>query len=180
MFSCRLCNSDLVLRLARKGERSGEYFWGCESYPACYYMKNSYVKAHPGDDYPVKILDDWQEILFSDALKDESYIKIAMPMILEHFIGCTLGRCCTNIYQRFILPHFDSPKLLQDTLLSGIINQDRGNVITSESGIPIFYELFKILYTVKSVAIRRYLEQEFPSYAEQWLENPYRSGFIED
>jgi hypothetical protein len=180
MFSCPKCRSDLVLRIAKRGEHSGEYFWGCESYPACQFVMNSYVKAQPGDDYPVKVLSDWQEIVFSNALKDESYIKIAMPMLLEHFIGCNLGRCWTAIYSRFIRPYLDNPTLLQETLLSGLLDQNKGNTISSDSGTPIFYDLFVLLYNVESADIRSYLEQDFPSYVEQRQDDPYVPKIIGD
>lgn len=32
---CPLCGKKLVLRIAKKGKRAGEQFWGCSNYPKC-------------------------------------------------------------------------------------------------------------------------------------------------
>jgi restriction system protein len=33
--SCPKCGSDMVKRMAKKGERAGQLFWGCSRYPSC-------------------------------------------------------------------------------------------------------------------------------------------------
>ena len=35
--TCPRCGGSLVLRTSRKGEHSGEQFWGCDNYPKCRY-----------------------------------------------------------------------------------------------------------------------------------------------
>ncbi len=35
--ACPRCGGSLVLRISKKGEHSGEQFWGCENYPKCRY-----------------------------------------------------------------------------------------------------------------------------------------------
>lgn len=37
---CPACDSELVLKLARKGARAGQKFWGCSSYPRCLFTLN--------------------------------------------------------------------------------------------------------------------------------------------
>lgn len=37
---CPKCGSALVMRTAKKGERSGSKFWGCSTYPKCRYIIN--------------------------------------------------------------------------------------------------------------------------------------------
>ena len=32
---CPLCNAQMVLRTARKGQHAGSQFWGCSKYPGC-------------------------------------------------------------------------------------------------------------------------------------------------
>ena len=39
--NCPQCGSQLVLRTARRGANAGNKFYGCSSYPACRYTKNS-------------------------------------------------------------------------------------------------------------------------------------------
>lgn len=36
---CPRCGGKLVVRTAKKGERVGEQFWGCSSYPKCHYTE---------------------------------------------------------------------------------------------------------------------------------------------
>ncbi|MBA3736485.1 MAG: topoisomerase DNA-binding C4 zinc finger domain-containing protein [Actinobacteria bacterium] len=43
--TCPECGSQLVLRVARKGRRSGTGFWGCRRWPACRYAAS--VNSHP-------------------------------------------------------------------------------------------------------------------------------------
>ncbi|QIR16081.1 nuclease-related domain-containing protein [Shewanella aestuarii] len=37
---CPKCGSPLVKRVARTGVNAGSYFWGCDSFPKCRYIKN--------------------------------------------------------------------------------------------------------------------------------------------
>ena len=39
--SCPQCGAQMVKRTAKKGNRAGETFWGCSSYPACKGIRTS-------------------------------------------------------------------------------------------------------------------------------------------
>jgi ssDNA-binding Zn-finger/Zn-ribbon topoisomerase 1 len=39
-ITCPLCGSIMQKRLARRGPRSGKYFWGCSRYPTCRGTRN--------------------------------------------------------------------------------------------------------------------------------------------
>jgi len=39
-ITCPLCGSVMHKRLAKKGPRSGKYFWGCSKYPTCRGTRN--------------------------------------------------------------------------------------------------------------------------------------------
>ncbi len=38
---CPRCESEMVLRVARKGSNAGSEFWGCSRYPRCKYILNA-------------------------------------------------------------------------------------------------------------------------------------------
>lgn len=38
--TCPCCGGNLILRTARKGERSGQKFYGCSNFPKCRYIEN--------------------------------------------------------------------------------------------------------------------------------------------
>lgn len=38
---CPRCESEMVLRTARKGANAGSEFWGCSRYPRCKYILNA-------------------------------------------------------------------------------------------------------------------------------------------
>ena len=40
-LECPQCGAQMVKRTAKKGNRAGEAFWGCSSYPACKGMRTS-------------------------------------------------------------------------------------------------------------------------------------------
>lgn len=40
---CPKCGGKLVLRVASKGERAGQQFWGCSNFPKCRYIKNNNI-----------------------------------------------------------------------------------------------------------------------------------------
>ena len=37
---CPLCGKDLVVRVARRGSRTGQKFWGCKGFPECKYSED--------------------------------------------------------------------------------------------------------------------------------------------
>ena len=46
---CPRCGSKLVLRTARKGENTGQQFYGCSSFPKCRYIQNIKPKENEND-----------------------------------------------------------------------------------------------------------------------------------
>lgn len=40
VLKCPICDSDLVLRTAKRGTNAGKQFWGCINYPKCKFIKN--------------------------------------------------------------------------------------------------------------------------------------------
>lgn len=37
---CKRCGSEMVRRVAKRGENSGNTFWGCSQYPKCRYIES--------------------------------------------------------------------------------------------------------------------------------------------
>ncbi|WP_139692761.1 topoisomerase DNA-binding C4 zinc finger domain-containing protein [Sporolactobacillus terrae] len=40
---CPRCGKPMVQRVAKRGTRSGEHFWGCSNFPKCRYMEKQHV-----------------------------------------------------------------------------------------------------------------------------------------
>lgn len=45
--TCPACGAGMVLRTARRGERAGQDFWGCVTYPACRGIRAAEVSTRP-------------------------------------------------------------------------------------------------------------------------------------
>ena len=56
MPTCPKCNSDMVLRTARKGPNAGSQFWGCPRFPAC---RGTRQHFSPADFFLVIISTYW-------------------------------------------------------------------------------------------------------------------------
>lgn len=88
-------------------------------------------------------------------------VRIYMPSLLYHFIGCTWGGCYNSIYWNCLVPFLDSPEVVDYVLRSDVIRPSdlNGNRIREPR---IFPELRNRLEGVSSSRIKQYLKETFP------------------
>lgn len=160
------CGSNMVLRLAQKGQFKGSFFWDCTAYPLCSNIQN-YVVPENRFDFAN---NDFMPIIRSlnsqgDNEKQEiiAEIKVQMIEILKHFIECTWGAHYNTMFDMLIKPFLTDPKILDLVLRSEIINESKGNVIYGITGAKIYPELNDYLSKVNSSEIKQYLFVEFPT-----------------
>ncbi len=154
----------MVLRLVRKGERQGSFFWGCSTYPLCMETQN-YVVPENRFDFAN---NDFMPIINSLTTKPESEkqeiiaeIKVQMIEILRHFIECTWGAHYNTMFDMLIKPYLTDSSTLDYVLKSEIINESKGNVVRGNTGAKIYPELNYYLSNVNSAEIKNYLKKEF-------------------
>jgi hypothetical protein len=102
------------------------------------------------------------EIIFSDKLSDVQIktLKVYSPQILIHFIDCHTPGCYMQIYNKFLVPHFDNVAVLDYVLRTPIVSGEE----ILKNGIPepkMFGELLMRLKDVKSTKIHDYLVKTF-------------------
>jgi ssDNA-binding Zn-finger/Zn-ribbon topoisomerase 1 len=160
---CR-CGNNMVLRLIRRGELQGSFFWGCSTYPLCMKTQN-YVVPENRFDFAN---NDFMPIIKSLTAKPESEkqeiiveIKVQMIEILKHFIVCTWGAHYNTMFDMLIKPYLTDPNTLDYILRSEIINESKGNVVRGTTGAKIYPELNYYLNNVNSMEIKNYLKKEF-------------------
>ena len=162
------CGDDMVLKLARKGEKKGTYFWGCSNYPECKYSKVY--------DIPINRIefskDDFSPILNSINNKSSqereailAEITVQMIEILEHYISCSWGAHFNTMFEKLIKPYLADPSTLDYVLRGNSINENKGNIIIGKTGARIFPELLEYLMKVNNEEIRQYLKNEFHNYS---------------
>lgn len=69
--------------------------------------------------------------------------------------------------------HFDDVEVLKNVLTSDTIKEEKGNVVKTESGEKIYYELYTYLRLMKSDAITNWLTASYPL-----LEDRYQDDFV--
>jgi ssDNA-binding Zn-finger/Zn-ribbon topoisomerase 1 len=160
------CGNNMVLRLVRKGERQGTFFWGCSKYPLCMNTQNYLVPENRFDFAN----NDFMPIINSLVAKPElekqeiiAEIKVQMIEILKHFIECTWGAHYNTMFDMLIKPYLTDPSTLDYVLKTEIINESKGNVILGTNGAKIYPELKYYLSNVNSMDIKNYLKSNFPN-----------------
>lgn len=88
--------------------------------------------------------------------------KVFMGHILCHFIECGRGACYNSLYLNVLVPHLDSPEMLDYVLRGGMVHE-RPGVELGKSGAKIYPELRHRLENVASVRIQEYLAENFPA-----------------
>jgi hypothetical protein len=154
----------MVLRLVRKGENKGSFFWGCCTFPLCSNTRN-YILPENRFDFAN---NDFMPIINSLSTKSDSEreeivaeIKVQMIHILNHFIECTWGAHFNTMFEMLIKPYLTDPNTLDYVLRSEIINEEKENVILGITGAKIYPELNYYLLNVDSVEVKKYLLKEF-------------------
>lgn len=83
-----------------------------------------------------------------------------MPEIFHHFIECSWGACYNSVYQNLLVPHLDSPDVVDYVLRSAVVHSG-DDVVQGITGARVFGELMSRLRNVESDRIRTYLEITF-------------------
>ena len=102
------------------------------------------------------------EMMFSDKLTATQILtaKVYSPQILIHFIDCYTPGCYMQIFNKFLVPHFDNVSVLDHVLRTPIV---RGDEVLKD-GIPepkMYGQLLRHLREIKSVKIQDYLTKTF-------------------
>ena len=87
-------------------------------------------------------------------------LKVYMPQILHHFIECTWAGCYNSIYLNSIVPHLDSPSVVDYILRSPAIHGASAS-IAGRTGARIYGELLVRLGGVESERVQSYLRETF-------------------
>jgi hypothetical protein len=134
------------------------YAWACSN--SCLAPVDTGVPAHEeladlGGRSPV-------EICFAEVLNPTQILtaKVYSPQILIHFIDCHTPGCYMQIYNKFLVPHFDNVSILDYVLRTPII---RGEEVLND-GIPepkMYGELLSRLRGIRSSKIQDYLLKTF-------------------
>jgi hypothetical protein len=154
----------MILRLERRGENKGSFFWGCSSQSLCLNTKKYKVPENRFDFSN----NNFMLILNSLSTKSDSEreeilaeINVQMIDILIHFIQCDWGSHYNTLFEMLIKPYLTDPNTLDFVLRSEIINEAKGNIMRGNTGAKIFFELYYYLYNVNSKEIKNYLQKEF-------------------
>ena len=86
--------------------------------------------------------------------------KVYSPQILIHFIDCYNPGCYMQIFNKFLVPHFDNVAVLDHVLRTPIV---RGEEVLKD-GIPepkMYGQLLRHLREIKSAPIQDYLTKTF-------------------
>jgi hypothetical protein len=86
--------------------------------------------------------------------------KVFMGHILCHFIQCGRGACYNSLYFNVLVPHLDSPEILDYVLRGGMVHDGPG-VEVGRSGAKIYPELRHQIEKVASARIQEYLAENF-------------------
>ena len=166
------CGNKMVLKLARKGETKGNFFWGCSNYPYCQFTKEYVIPKNRFDfannDF-MPIIRSLNEKSKSEQETIETEITVQMIQILEHFIGCTWGAHFNTMFDELIKPYLRDSVTLDYVLRGDSVKETKGNVIRGNTGAKIYPELYEYLITVNSSDIINYLETEFKNYLQHNL-----------
>jgi hypothetical protein len=88
--------------------------------------------------------------------------KVFMAQILYHFIECTWGGCYNALYSNVLVPHLDTPEIVDYVLNSPVVS-DGPAVQKAKTGARLYPELRHRLQGVKSPLVRAYLAKHFPT-----------------
>ncbi len=87
-------------------------------------------------------------------------VKVYMPQILYHFIECTWGGCFNSIYKNCLVPHLDSPEVVDYVLRTPVV-KPCDDLLVGDNGARVYGELMSRLQGISSLAIADYLSREF-------------------
>ena len=159
-----VCGNSMVVRLARKGENKGNYFWGCSKYPLCSKSKNYEIPDNRFDFANNDFIPIIQSLSYISDIEREGIldeIKVQMIDILRHFVQCNWGAHFNTMFEMLIKPYLSDPNTLDHFLKSEVIDELKGNVIFGKTGAKIYPELHYYLNNVNSDEIKNYLKHEF-------------------
>ncbi|MBC8553469.1 MAG: topoisomerase DNA-binding C4 zinc finger domain-containing protein [Candidatus Brocadiales bacterium] len=164
---CPDCNRQLDLKLCSKGVFRNLYFWGCTNFPNCHFILNTHVPENEYTDQIKMNLDIFHTLLREPTDEVVNGFKANMGLYLEHFITCRWGAHFNDLFDNIIQPYFDDVNLLKFILKSDIIRSE-SNIIVSDYGEKIFYELFRYLVKVEDKSIKEYLASTFPEFNKRF------------
>lgn len=118
------------------------------------------IQAYKGDnDHKVKLL--------------ATAVKFNIGEYLSHFIACQWGAHYQTIFKDFIILYLDDLNILKQVLKSDVIKQEKDNIVISQNGYKMFWELYKYLMRVHSPDIRKFLQLEFPAFYRKHYKEIY-------
>ncbi len=154
-LACHHCGTEL--RLLREGVPN--YAWECPN--RCLPAVDTGVPATEQIASFDRAASQGIHRIYPECLSpiDRSSIpgaKVYMPHLLLHFIECRRGGCYNRIYLHCLVPHLDSPQVVDYVLRSSVI-YDSPDCITGTTGAKIYSELLRQLRAVKSSVTHKYL-----------------------
>lgn len=159
--TCIACGSELTL--LRAG--SPNYTWTCTRH--CPPSIDTGVPASADItrfEQQVAPEGNFCAAAFASPIRDSHVpaAKVFAAQVLYHFIECTWGGCYNSIYQRFLVPHLDSPSAVDYVLRSDVVRLTP-DAMVGANGARIYPELLFRLRGVASQQIKEYLRETFPA-----------------